>query len=82
MNNDKMIPGGIAFAIMTQRKELLRLSMQHLRAEAEEGTLTGEKLDQVLNAVEALCEEVIDARLAARGFSDEDEDECECEEGI
>jgi hypothetical protein len=80
MSNDKLIPGGIAFALRTERKELLTAAMRGLRKQAEEGQLTGEALDHVLNALEILCADVIDARLAARGFSDEDEDECE--EGI
>jgi hypothetical protein len=77
MNNENMIPGGIAFALMTGRKELLSVTMRGLRREAEEGTLTGERLFNVLHALETLCESAIDASLKARGFNIEDEDENE-----
>jgi hypothetical protein len=77
MNNENMIPGGIAFALMTERKELLTVAMRGLRKQAEEGQLTGEALDHVLNALEILCADVIDTRLKAHGFDDADEDEDE-----
>jgi len=80
METEKMIPANLAVALMSQRKELLVPLMRGYRREAEKGRLTGLKLDLILNALEVVCEEVIDARLAARGFSDEDEDECE--EGV
>lgn len=72
MNDEKLIPGGIAFALMTQRKELLGLAMRGLRKQAEEGTLTGEPLGHVLNALEQLCEQVIEER--ERRYSESDED--------
>jgi hypothetical protein len=75
MNEGKMMPGGIAFALMTERKELLGMAMRGLRQQAQEGQLTGEALEHVLNALEALCADVIDTRLKGHGFGDSDEDE-------
>jgi len=75
MDSKKLIPGGIAISLMSQRLEVLTMAMQSLRKQAQEGTLTGEPLDHVLNALEALCEEVIRSNLERRGFGAEDEDE-------
>jgi hypothetical protein len=75
MDSKKLIPGGIAIALMSQRLEVLKMAMQSLRKQAQEGTLTGEPLDHVLNALETLCEEVILSNLERRGFGAEDEDE-------
>lgn len=74
-STDKLIPGGIAFALMTQRKELLNMCMNTLRKQAAEGTLTGDSLDHVLNALEGLCETVIDDALKRRGFGSDMDDE-------
>ena len=73
-NDNKLIPGGIAFALMTQRKELLNMCMNTLRKQAAEGTLIGEPLDHVLNALEGLCATAIDEALKRRGLDDEDDD--------
>ena len=74
-STEKLIPGGILFALMTQRKELLGMTMGNLRKQAAEGTLTGESLDQVLNALEGVCETLIEDGLERRGFGSDDEDE-------
>ena len=74
-SNVKMIPGGILFALMTQRKELLNMTMTKLRKQAAEGTLTGEPLDHVLNALEGVCSTVIDEALERRGFGHDDMDD-------
>jgi hypothetical protein len=71
----KLIPGGIAFALMAQRKELLNLAMRGLRTQAAAGTLTGESLDQVLNALEGICGKVIEEGLVRRSFAEADDDE-------
>ena len=73
-DNTKVIPGGIAFALMTQRKELLGLAMRGLRTQAAAGLLTGEPLDHVLNALEGLCERLIEIGLERRGFDEADDD--------
>ena len=74
-SNVKMIPGGIMFALMSQRKELLTMTMTTLRKQAAEGTLTGEPLDHVLNALEGVCSTVIDEALERRGFGHADMDD-------
>ena len=74
-SNVKMIPGGIMFALMSQRKELLTMTMTTLRKQAAEGTLTGEPLDHVLNALEGVCSTVIDEALERRGFGHDDMDD-------
>jgi hypothetical protein len=74
-STDKLIPGGIMFALMSQRKELLNMAMSNLRKQAAEGTLTGAPLDHVLNALEGLCETVIDEALERRGFGSDMDDE-------
>jgi hypothetical protein len=75
-STEKLIPGGILFALMTQRKELLGMTMVTLRKQAAEGTLTGVQLDQVLNALEGVCETLIEDGLERRGFgSDMDEED-------
>ena len=74
-SNVKMIPGGILFALMSQRKELLTMTMTTLRKQAAEGTLTGEPLDHVLNALEGVCSRVIDEALERRGFGHDMDDE-------
>ena len=74
-SNAKLIPGGILFALITQRKELLATTMHNLRKQAAEGTLTGEPLDHVLNALEGVCSTVIDEALERRGFGHDDMDE-------
>ena len=72
-STEKLIPGGILFALMTQRKEVLGMTMRNLRKQAAEGTLTGESLDHVLNALEGLAETAIDEALERRGFGSDDE---------
>ena len=74
-SNAKLIPGGILFALITQRKELLATTMHNLRKQAAEGTLTGEPLDHVLNALEGVCSTVIDEALERRGFGHDDMDD-------
>lgn len=74
-SNVKMIPGGIMFALMSQRKELLTMTMNNLRKQAAEGTLTGAPLDHVLNALEVLAETAIDEALERRGFGHDMDDE-------
>ena len=71
----KLIPGGIGLALMTQRKELLTMAVKNLRKQAAEGTLTGEPLEHVLNALEGVCEKVIEDGLKARGFDMDDGDD-------
>ena len=71
----KLIPGGIVLALMTQRKELLTMAVKNLRKQAAEGTLTGEPLEHVLNALEGVCEKVIEDGLKARGFDMDDGDD-------
>jgi len=73
-DNVKLIPGGIAFALMAQRKELLGLAMRGLRTQAAAGMLIDEPLEHVLNALEGLCEKLIDEGLARRGFDEADDD--------
>jgi hypothetical protein len=73
-DNTKVIPGGIAFALMAQRKELLGLAMRGLRTQAAAGMLIDEPLEHVLNALEGLCEKVIEDGLARRGFDEADDD--------
>ena len=73
-DNVKLIPGGIAFALMAQRKELLALAMRGLRTQAAAGMLIDEPLEHVLNALEGLCERVIEDGLARRGFDEADDD--------
>lgn len=74
-STEKLIPGGIMFALVTQRKELLTTTMNALRKQAAEGTLTGAPLDHVLNALEGLAETVIDEALERRGFGSDMDDE-------
>ena len=74
-SNAKLIPGGILFALITQRKELLATTMHNLRKQAAEGTLTGAPLDHVLNALEGVCSRVIDEALERRGFGHDDMDD-------
>jgi hypothetical protein len=78
-DNVKLIPGGIAIALMAQRKELRALAMRGLRTQAAAGMLIDEPLEHVLNALEGLCERVIEDGLARRGF-DEAEDDAEWKE--
>ena len=70
----KLIPGGIVLALMTQRKELLTMAVKNLRKQAAEGTLTGEPLEHVLNALEGVCEKVIEDGLKHRGFGPDMDD--------
>jgi hypothetical protein len=72
--SEKLIPGGIMFALMTQRKELLGMTMRDLRKQAAEGTLTGAPLEHVLNALEGVCEKLIEDGLEGRGFGDDMDD--------
>jgi hypothetical protein len=73
--SEKLIPGGIMFALVTQRKELLGMTMRNLRKQAAEGTLTGVQLEQVLNALEGVCETLIEDGLERRGFGSDMDDE-------
>jgi hypothetical protein len=76
-STEKLIPGGILFALMTQRKELLGMTMRDLRKQAAEGTLTGAPLEHVLNALEGVCETLIEDGLERRGFASDMDDEDE-----
>lgn len=75
VSTEKLIPSGIMFALMTQRKELLVMAMNNLRKQAAEGALTGAPLEYVLNALEGLAETAIDEALERRGFGSDMDDE-------
>lgn len=58
MKTTSTIPGGIAVAFQTRRKELLVLELSRLRHDAVAGELGGERLEHVLNALEMLAYEM------------------------
>lgn len=68
------IPGGLAVAFQTRRKEFLHLELARLRGLAQVGKLTGEALDHVLNALEMLSSEMWDLQdcLGAVGQMERD----------
>lgn len=66
--SEKSVPGGIVMALATERTEILSVTMRQLRQQAAEGTLVGEELESVLNALEGLCEQLIHERRAGVGL--------------
>lgn len=60
METEKMMHGGIAMAVQTRRKEILRVSIRQLRQQAHDGEITGEDLDLLLNTIEALADALIE----------------------
>lgn len=74
-NKEQQVPVGIGMAVMTGRVELLKVAMRALRANAEAGELVGERLDHVLNALEAACAVLITERHPPRRDMDDDDED-------
>lgn len=75
MEKEKLVVASVGMAMMTGRVELLRVAIRGLREEAEAGELVGEKLEQLINTVEAACEHLLDARHPPRSEFEEEEDD-------
>lgn len=60
METEQMMHGGIAMAVQTRRKEILRVSIRQLRQQAHDGEITTEDLDLLLNTIEALANALIE----------------------